>query len=118
MGERHTAAVIGIGPVASQFTARLCQDVGRLYAQPAIAAVGVYDPSASGDEARAALSQLPYPNISVTATQHHEIRNEHATARNVDVAHLTDLQNGLIRAERARQQPLEHLIWIVDAERV
>jgi hypothetical protein len=118
VGERHTTAVIGIGPVASQFTARLCQDIARLYAHPAIAAVGVYDPSASGDEAREALSQLPYPNISVTATQHHEIRNEHATSRNVDVAHLTDLQNGLIRAERERQQPLEHLIWIVDAERI
>jgi hypothetical protein len=118
VGERHTTAVIGIGPVASQFTARLCQDIARLYAHPAIAAVGVYDPSASGDEAREALSQLPYPNISVTATQHHEIRNEHATSRNVDVAHLTDLQNGLIRAERERQQPLEHLVWIVDAERI
>ena len=78
----------------------------------------MYDPSASGDEARAALSQLPYPNISVTATQHHEIRSEYATADHVDLAHLTDLQNGLLRVERARQQPLEHLIWIVDAERV
>ena len=118
MGERHTTAIIGIGPVASQFTARLCQDVARLYAHPAVAAVGVYDPSASGDEARVALSQLPYLNISVTASQHHEIRTEHATERDVDIAHLTDLQNGLIRAERARQQPLEHLVWIVDAERV
>jgi hypothetical protein len=118
VGERHTTAVIGIGPVASQFTARLCQEVARLYAHPALAAVGVYDPSASGDEARAALSQLSFPNISVTATQHHEIRNEMATARDVDVAHLTDLQNGLLRAERAHQQPLEHVVWIVDAERV
>ncbi len=111
-------AIIGIGPAASQFTARLCQDIARLYAHPPLAAVGVYDPSASGDEARAALSELPYLSISVTATQHHEIRNEHATARDVDVAHLTDLQNGLLRVERERQQPLEHLLWIVDAERI
>jgi hypothetical protein len=118
VGERHVTAVIGIGPVASQFTARLCQDIERLYAHPPLAAIGVYDPSASGDEARAALGQLPYPNISVTATQHHEIRSEYETAENVDLAHLTDLQNALLRVERERQQPLEHLIWIVDAERV
>jgi hypothetical protein len=118
VGERHVTAVIGIGPVASQFTARLCQDIARLYAHPPLAAVGVYDPSASGDEARAALGQLPYLNISVTATQHHEIRSEYETADHVDLAHLTDLQNSLLRVERAHQQPLEHLIWIVDAERV
>jgi hypothetical protein len=118
VGERHVTAVIGIGPVASQFTARLCQDIARLYAHPPLAAVGVYDPSASGDEARAALGQLPYPNISVTATQHHEIRSEYETADYVDLAHLTDLQNSLLRAERERQQPLEHLLWIVDAERI
>ncbi len=111
-------AIVGVGPAASQFAARLCQEIAGLYAHPPLAAVGVYDPSATGDEARAALSQLPFTNISVTATQHHEIRNEQATARDVDVAHLTDLQNGLIRVERMRQQPLEHLIWIVDAERV
>jgi len=37
---------------------------------------------------RAALSQLPFTNGSVTA-------------RDVEVAHLTDLQNGLIRVVRA-----------------
>jgi hypothetical protein len=118
VGERHTTAVIGIGPAASQFTARVCAEVARLYAHPPMAAVGVYDPSATGDEARAALSQLPFASISVTATQHHEIRNEQATARDVDIAHLTDIENALLRAERVRQQPLEHLVWIVDAERV
>jgi hypothetical protein len=118
VGERHTTAVIGIGPAASQFTARLCEEIARLYAHPALAAVGVYDPSTAGDEARAALSQLPFPDISVTARQHHDIRSEYETAESVDLAHLTDLQNGLLRAERARQQPLEHLLWIVDAERV
>ncbi len=111
-------AIIGIGPVASQFTARLCRDIYRLYAHPPLAAVGVYDPSVSGDEARAALSQLPFHDISVTASQHHEIRTEQATARNVDIAHLTDIENALIRMERARQQPIEHLIWILDAERI
>jgi hypothetical protein len=111
-------AIIGVGPAASQFTARLCQDVARLYTHPPLAAAGVYDPSASGDEAREALSQLPYSNISVSATDHHLIRSEYETADHVDLAHLTDLQNELLRIERARQQPLEHLIWIVDAERV
>jgi hypothetical protein len=116
--ERHTTAIIGIGPSASQFTARLCQEVSGLYAHPALAAVGVYDPSATGDQARTALSELPFSNISVTATQHHEMRSEYETADHVDLAHLTDLQNGLLRAERARQQPIEHMIWIVDAEHV
>jgi hypothetical protein len=111
-------AIIGIGPTASQFAARLCQDVARLYAHPPLAAVGVYDASASGDEARAALSQLPYPDISVTATHHHIVRSEYETAERVDLAHLTDLQNELLRIERARQQPLEHVVWIVDAERL
>jgi hypothetical protein len=111
-------AIIGVGPAASQFTAHLCQDVARLYAHPPLAAVGVYDPSASGDEARVALSQLPYPNISVSATHHHLVRSEYETAEHVDLAHLTDLQNELLRIERARQQPLEHLMWIIDAERV
>jgi len=115
VAERHVTAVIGIGPVASQFTTRLCQEITRLYAHPPLAAVGVYDSSATGDEARATLSQLPFLNISVTARQHHEIRSEYESAEHVDLAHLTDLQNELLRAERARQQPLEHLIWIVDA---
>jgi hypothetical protein len=115
-GERHTTAIIGVGHVSSQFTAHLCQEIARLYARPDLAAVGVYDPTTSGDEARAVLSQLPFPHISVTAEQHQEARSAYETTHHVDVAHLTDLQNGLIRAERATRQPLEHLIWIVDAE--